>query len=75
MSDAMRSFAFRRHARHEHKTVASFMCLVVTAITAAEFQCRCAKRSNVEALDAKCVMTNSLSLSTKHHRFVSHGGP
>jgi hypothetical protein len=47
------------------------MCLVVTAITAAEFQCRCAKRSNVEALDAKCVMTNSLSPSTKHHQFVS----
>jgi hypothetical protein len=42
MSDAMEEFAFRRHARHEHKTVAyaSFMCLVVTAITAAEFQCR-----------------------------------
>ena len=42
MSDAMRSFAFRRHTRHEHKTVAyaSFMCLVVTAIAAAEFQRR-----------------------------------
>jgi len=38
MSDAMRSFAFRRHARHEHKTVAyaSFMCLMSYSPSPAE---------------------------------------
>jgi len=56
MSDAMEEFCVSPPCSHEHKPI----CV----------KAGCAKRSNVEALDAKR-MTNSLSLSTKHHQFVS----